>query len=118
MLAVVGNLQEDGVATRRKAQGSRGSRSESIANRGLYGEGNYRASRAYNEATREFVRSGRVADAARSSAPASAREAASLERAEQAGKRRARGEDPQVAAPRGRRAKRDRPVAGRGTREK
>ncbi len=52
-------------------------------------------------ATREFVRSGRVADAARGSAPASAREAASLERAEQAGKRRARGEDPQVAAPRG-----------------
>ena len=112
--------KEDSVATKRKTQGAgaRGSRSESIANRGVYGEGNYRASREYNEATREFVRSGRVAGAARRSAPASGREAASLERAEQAGKSRARGEDPQVAGPRSRRANRERPAAGRRTREK
>lgn len=30
-----------------------------------YGEGNYRASREYNDATGEFVRSGRVAEAAK-----------------------------------------------------
>ena len=44
----------------RKSGRSRGKRSEPIANRGVYGEGNYQASREYNDATREFVRSGRV----------------------------------------------------------
>jgi len=49
---------------------------EPIANRGVRGEGNYQASREYNEATRQFVKSGRVADAARDAAPKSADDSA------------------------------------------
>ena len=67
---------------------------EPIANRGVRGEGNYQASREYNEATRQFVKSGRVADAARDAAPKSADDAAALEEAEGAGRERAKGEDP------------------------
>ena len=86
-----------------KPGSSRGKRGAPIANRGVYGEGNYRASREYNDATREFVASGRVREAARRAAPSSRREAESLERAERAGKSRARGEDPQLAPNRRRR---------------
>ena len=69
---------------------------EPIANRGVHGEGNYRASREYNEATRRFVRSGKVEQASGQAKPRDRREAAELERAEQAGKSRAKGEDPQL----------------------
>jgi hypothetical protein len=88
--------------TRRKSA-ARGRRSGAVADRGVYGEGNYQASREYNDATREFVESGRVDEAARRAAPASGREQASLEEAERVGKRRAKGEDPQLAPPRARR---------------
>lgn len=86
------------MAMKRKTGGSRGKRSGPIADRGLYGEGNYQATRDYNAATRRFVGSGRVAEAARRAAPSSSGEAASLERAERAGKRRAKGED-RMASP-------------------
>ena len=92
------------MAATRKPRGARGKRDEPIANRGVYGEGNYRASREYNDATREFVASGRVAEAARRAAPSSPGEAASLERAERAGKSRAKGENPQLASNRRRRS--------------
>ena len=69
---------------------------EPIASRGVHGEGNYRASREYNEATRRFVRSGRVAQAGRQAKPRDRDEATELERAEQAGKSRAKGEDPEL----------------------
>ena len=72
-------------------------RGAAVADRGVYGEGNYQASREYNRATRDFVTSGRVPEAARRAAPSSRDEAASLERAERAGRSRARGEDPEVA---------------------
>lgn len=62
----------------------------------IYSEGNYAASREYNEATRRFVQAGRVEDAAEAAAPADAREAADLERAEEIGKRHAKEEDPQL----------------------
>ncbi len=65
----------------------------------LYGEGNYAASREYNQATREFVRSGRVEEAAAAAAPANAQEAAELSDAEAQGKSRAKDEDPDVARP-------------------
>lgn len=81
------------MATRRKTSRSRGA-NEPISNRGVHGEGNYQASREYNEATRRFVKSGRVTDAARRAAPASKDEAAGLEEAERAGRERARGQDP------------------------
>jgi hypothetical protein len=69
----------------------------------LQGEGNYEAAREYNEATRDFVQSGRVEKAARDAEPRGAAEAMSMEQAEQAGKERAKGEDPAVT--------RDKPAA-------
>ena len=62
-----------------------------------YGEGNYKASRQYNEATKRFVESGRVEEAARDAEPADEREAAELERAEAQGASRAKEEDPEVS---------------------
>jgi hypothetical protein len=62
--------------------------------KGEYGEGNYKASREYNEKTKEFVESGKVDDAAREAAPQDDAEARELERAEREGKRRAKEEDP------------------------
>ena len=62
--------------------------------KGEYGEGNYKASREYNEKTKQFVESGKVDDAARDAAPQDAAEARELERAESEGRRRAKEEDP------------------------
>lgn len=62
--------------------------------KGEYGEGNYKASREYNEKTKQFVESGKVDDAARDAAPHDNAEARELERAEAEGKRRAKEEDP------------------------
>jgi hypothetical protein len=62
----------------------------------VHGEGNYAASKQYNEATRKFVQSGKVDEAARKAAPGNAREAEEMRRAEDAGKRRAKEEDPEL----------------------
>jgi len=59
----------------------------------VHGEGNYEASRQYNKATKEFVESGKVEEAARAAAPADAREAADMKAAEEAGLERAKDED-------------------------
>ena len=59
-----------------------------------HGEGNYKASRQYDEATKRFVDSGRVEDAARRANPETPEEAKEMSEAEQEGKRRAKGEDP------------------------
>jgi hypothetical protein len=56
---------------------------------GVQGEGNYDAAGEYMERTRRYVRSGRVEAAARAAAPKDRQEAAELEQAEEAGKRRA-----------------------------
>ena len=60
----------------------------------VYGEGNYAASKQYNDATRDFARSGRVDEAARNAAPQSDAEALQMQAAEAEGKRHAKGEDP------------------------
>jgi len=60
----------------------------------VHGEGNYKASRDYNEATKQFVESGRVEEAARRAKPANPDEAREIKQAEQRGKGRAKGEDP------------------------
>jgi hypothetical protein len=65
-----------------------------ISDRGVHGEGNYRASREYNEATRRFVKSGKVQPAADGAAPKSQEEADQMMAAERAGRARGRGEDP------------------------
>jgi hypothetical protein len=62
----------------------------------VHGEGNYAASKQYDDATKKFVQSGRVDDAAKAAAPRSPAEAQDMERAEQAGKRRAKEEDPEL----------------------
>jgi hypothetical protein len=96
--------------TKRKTPRSRAARpDEPIANRGVFGEGNYQASREYNEATERFAKSGRAKEAARGAAPHSAEEAAALEAAERAGRERARGGDPVDPVP----ADRDRRPGGR-----
>jgi hypothetical protein len=59
-----------------------------------HGEGNYKASREYNQATAEFVKSGRVDEAARKAKPSNPEEARELQQAEQAGRKESKGEDP------------------------
>ena len=61
-----------------------------------YGEGNYAASRDYNQRTKDFVESGRVDDAAKKAAPKNEREAKEMSDAEREGRRPMREEDPQI----------------------
>ena len=65
----------------------------------LHGEGNYAATRQYDDATKKYVESGRVEDAARAAAPKSKSEAREMDAAEAEGKRRAKGEDPALDRP-------------------
>ncbi len=65
----------------------------------VQGEGDYKAARRYNEATREFVQEEDVEGAARDAEPQSANEQQQLERAEQAGRQRAKDEDPLLDRP-------------------
>ncbi|HVR67261.1 MAG TPA: hypothetical protein VMT98_11505 [Verrucomicrobiae bacterium] len=61
------------------------------------GEGNRTAARVYNRATKEFARSGKVEEQAKRAEQAiRGPQKADLERAEQAGKSKSRGEDPAV----------------------
>jgi hypothetical protein len=57
----------------------------------VHGEGNYEASRKYDEATKKFVASGRVEQAARDAAPKTPAEAAEMKMAEQAALLMAKG---------------------------
>ena len=56
----------------------------------IEGEGSYSATRDYNERTRRFIKSGRVAGAARKAAPKSKQEAHSMLKAERIGRQRAK----------------------------
>jgi hypothetical protein len=60
----------------------------------IYGEGNYAASREYDDATRKYAQSGKVEQAARDAAPRSSKEAREMKDAEAEGKRHAKEEDP------------------------
>ena len=57
---------------------------------GIQGEGNYESGRAFNEAERKFVESGKVPAAARAAAPKSEAERQELLAAEREGKRHAK----------------------------
>jgi hypothetical protein len=57
-----------------------------------YGEGNYKATRQYNEDLKEHVQNHDIEKEARDAAPRSPEEAREMEEAEQIGKSRARGE--------------------------
>ena len=58
-----------------------------------HGEGNYRAGRRYNDATKDFVDRGEVDQAAAEAAPESPQEADEMEAAEREGRSHSRGED-------------------------
>jgi len=61
------------------------------------GEGNRTAARVYNRATKEFARSGKVEEQAKRAEQAiEGPQRTELERAEQAGRNKSRGEDPAV----------------------
>src|SRR5262249_4608023 len=90
-----GGKQQGSRATSNPPQGERdqgGRRQQGQQN--VHGEGNYAASRQYNDATRDFVKSGRVEKAARDAAPQSDADALQMAASEAEGKRRAKGEDP------------------------
>ena len=55
-----------------------------------HGEGNYKASKEYNDATKKFVESGKVKEAAEKAKPKNQQEAREMERAEQEGKSHAK----------------------------
>jgi hypothetical protein len=65
----------------------------------VYGEGNYEATRQYNEATKKFIEAGKVDKAARDAAPRSPEEAQQMKQAEQAALLRAKETPPAVKEP-------------------
>lgn len=68
--------------------------SQRDSSREQYGEGNYTASRHYNDSTKQFAESGKVEQAARDAAPRDQDEARELREAEAQGKSRMKEEDP------------------------
>ena len=58
-----------------------------------HGEGNYKASKQYNDATKDFVQSGKVEQAARDAEPRNQQEAQEMREAEAAGKSHAKPGD-------------------------
>ena len=56
-----------------------------------HGEGNYKASKDYNDRTKDFVESGKVEDAAQKAKPQNQQEAREMEKAEEEGKSHAKG---------------------------
>jgi hypothetical protein len=60
----------------------------------VHGEGNYEATRQYNDATKKFIEAGKVDQAARDAAPRVAGEAAEMKQAEQAALLRAKDSPP------------------------
>ena len=55
-----------------------------------HGEGNYKASKDYNDATKKFVESGKVDEAAEKAKPKNQNEAREMRDAEEAGKAKAK----------------------------
>ena len=64
----------------------------------VQGEGDYQADKRYTESAQKFVKSGKVAEAARNASPGTQVEQAELKRAERVGASHSKGEDP--ASPR------------------
>jgi hypothetical protein len=63
------------------------------------GEGSYSGTKDYNARTGEFLKSGKLDEAARKAAPQSEEEARAMQKAERMGKQRAKGEDPALRNP-------------------
>jgi len=82
-----GKQQGAGTDADRKQQGQQN----------VHGEGNYAASRDYNERTKRFIESGQVDEAAHAAEPGSEAEALQMAAAEAEGKRHAKEEDPALS---------------------
>jgi len=65
----------------------------------VYGEGNYEATRQYNDATKKFIEAGKVEKAARDAAPRNEQEAGEMKQAEQAALLRAKDSPPPAREP-------------------
>jgi hypothetical protein len=70
-----------------------------VTNHAMYGEGNYKATRQYNEGMKEHVQNHDIEKEARDAAPESAAEEKEMEDAERIGKSRARGAKESPDAP-------------------
>jgi hypothetical protein len=86
-------MENEGREQNREQQNLRRQQSQ----QNVHGEGNYAASKQYNEATKDYTQSGRVDDAARAAAPKSDADAREMDAAEAEGKRHAKGEDPALS---------------------
>ena len=91
----MGNQQRDGQQPGQPGGDASAGRQQGQDN--VHGEGNYAASRDYNERTKRFVDSGQVEQAARDAAPDSEAEALQMAAAEAEGKRHAKEEDPALS---------------------
>ena len=92
----MGNQQGDQAKGKQPSSGTDADQKQQ-GQQNVYGEGNYAASRDYNERTKRFVESGQVDEAARAAEPDSEAEALQMAAAEAEGKRHAKGEDPALA---------------------
>jgi len=68
-----------------KMSQNQGSKNNPSKNDALQGEGNYTAAKEYDDATREFIKSGKVKEAADNAAPKNAEEEREMLDAEQEG---------------------------------
>jgi hypothetical protein len=86
-------MENEGREQNREQQNMRRQQSQ----QNVHGEGNYAASKQYNDATKEYAKSGRAEPAARAAAPKSDADARAMDAAEAEGKRHAKGEDPALS---------------------
>ena len=92
----MGNQQGDQTKGKQQGSGTDADRPQQ-GQQNVHGEGNYAASRDYNERTKRFVESGQVDEAARAAEPGSEAEVMQMAAAEAEGKRHAKGEDPALS---------------------
>jgi hypothetical protein len=92
----MGNQQADPNKGKQQSAGTNADRPQQGQDN-VHGEGNYAASRDYNERTKHFIESGKVEEAARAAEPGSEAEAVQMAAAEAEGKRHAKGEDPALS---------------------
>ena len=91
-----GDKSQDKSQAKQQSAGTDAGRSQQGQDN-VHGEGNYQASRDYNERTKRFIESGKVDEAARAAEPGSEAEAVQMAAAEAEGKRHAKEEDPALS---------------------
>ena len=86
-------MENEGREQNREQQNMRRQQSQ----QNVHGEGNYAASKQYDDATKDYAKSGRAEPAARAAAPKSDADARAMDAAEAEGKRHAKGVDPALS---------------------